>query len=95
MSFVDGIAYQKDHEFSQEQLAALTPGIIERWMKQKAYGTPDPGPDAEPTFCRSSSLAYWKKALSFYMPNRLMHWNVMSLQGNPTKSIVIIMLSSC
>jgi hypothetical protein len=64
MSFVDGVTYKKDQEFTQEQLDALTPGIIERWMKLRAYRTPDPGPDTNPTHCCSSSLEYWKKALS-------------------------------
>jgi hypothetical protein len=34
---------------TQEQLAVLTPDIAVRWMKLRACGTPDPGPDAEPT----------------------------------------------
>jgi hypothetical protein len=89
MSLVDSVTYEKDQEFTQEQLTALTPGSIERWMKLRAYGTPDPGPDANPTHCCSTSLEYWKKALSNYMPNRLMHWHVTSQQGNPTKSIEV------
>jgi hypothetical protein len=48
--------------------------------------TPDPDNDAKPTEAQSSSLLYWKKALSSYMPNRLMTWNVAIQQGNPTKS---------
>jgi hypothetical protein len=33
MSFVDGVTYKKEQEFTQEQLTALTPGSIDRWMK--------------------------------------------------------------
>jgi hypothetical protein len=86
MSFVDSTQYEKDHEFTRERLLQVTPRDIERWMNQKAYGTTDPGPDAKPTEARASSLQYWKKALSSYMPNRLMTWNVATQQGNPTKS---------
>jgi hypothetical protein len=79
-------AYEKDHVFSQEELAALTPNDIKRWMCVKAYGTPEPGMDANPTECRSTSIAFWKKAISSFMPNRLMQWNALSNVGNPTKS---------
>jgi hypothetical protein len=82
-------AYDKDHIFSQEDLAALTPNDIKRWMCLKAYGTPKPGPDDHPTLCRSTSLEFWKKAISSFMPNRLMSWNVLTNVGNPTKSIEI------
>jgi hypothetical protein len=58
-------------------------------MCQKAYGTPEPNPDANPAQARSSSLEYWKKAISFYMPNLLMPWNAVSGQGNPTRSIEV------
>jgi hypothetical protein len=72
---------------TQEQLAVLTPDIAVRWMKLRACGTPDPGPDAEPTpLCCSASLQCWKKGSSFHMPHGLMHWNAMSQEGNPTKS---------
>jgi hypothetical protein len=91
MTFVHGLedVYEKDHLFSQEELAALTPNDIKRWMCVKAYGTAEPGVDDNPTLCRSTSLEFWKKAISFFMPNRLMSWNVLSNVGNPTKSIEI------
>jgi hypothetical protein len=48
-------AYKKDRVFSQDDLAALTPNGIKRWMWcEKAYGTPKPGPNDHPTSCRSS-----------------------------------------
>jgi hypothetical protein len=91
MTFTNGHAYAKDHQFVQDELAPFTPDDIARWMCQKAYGrgTPEPDPDANPTQARSSSLEYWKKAISYYMPNRLMSWNAISGQGNPTRSIEV------
>ena len=88
MSFRDNVSYAKTHEFSREQLAAVTPSDICRWMKFRAYGTPDPSRDDNPRDCRSGSLLTWKKALSFYMPNKNMQWNELSNPptGNPTKS---------
>jgi hypothetical protein len=70
-------------------MAPLTPDDVARWMCQKAYGTPEPDPDANPTQARSSSLESWKKAISYYMPNCLMSWNAVSGQGNPTRSIEV------
>jgi hypothetical protein len=32
---------------------------------------------------------YYKKALSYFMPNRLMTWKELSLVGNPTRSVFI------
>jgi hypothetical protein len=89
MTFMNGIVYPKDHQFVQDELAPLTPDDVARWMCQKAYGTPEPEPDANPTQARSSSLHYWKKAISYYMLNRLMPWNAVSGQGNPTRSIEV------
>jgi hypothetical protein len=89
MAFTNGIAYPKDHPFVQDELAPLTPDVIAKWMCQKAYGTPEPDPDANPTHARSSSLHYRKKVISNYMANRLMPWNAISGQGNLTRSIEV------
>ena len=83
MTFMNGHAYAKDHQFIQDELAPLTPDDVARWMCQKAYGTPEPDPDANPTHqARSSSLKYWKKMISYYMLNRLMPWN--AVRGKET-----------
>jgi hypothetical protein len=91
MTVMNGIAYAKDHQFVQDELTPLTPDDVARWMCQKAYGTsePDPDPDANPTQARSTSLMYWKKAISHYMPNCVMPWNAVSGQGNLTRSIEV------
>ena len=55
----------------------------------KAHGIPDPGPNDNPTEGRSSALAFAKKVISYFMPNKLMSWNVLANPpvGNPIKSI--------
>ena len=78
-----------DCEFSREELASLRPNDTLGWMCQQTFGTPDPGRDANPTNARSSAIAFWKKAISFHMPNKLMPWNVITSSGNPTKSIEV------
>ena len=38
---------------------------------------------------RSSSLYFYKKAISYFMPNKLLGWNVQTMSGNPTKSVIV------
>jgi hypothetical protein len=73
-------------EYTQEDLGLLTPADIYGFMAMKAYGKVDPTGDDHPTFCRSSTLEFVKKAISSFMPNRLPTWNVLTMMGNPTKS---------
>ena len=91
MSFKDGIQYEFDHQFTNEELGEITPEIIVRWMCLKVYGNPNPGQNDNPTQGRSSALAYAKKAISYFMPNKLMPWNELANPpiGNPTKSIPV------
>ena len=60
-------------------------------MCLKVYGNPDPGIDDNPTEGRSTSLEFYKKALSFFMPNKLMPWNELANPplGNPTRSVPV------
>ncbi len=45
MQFRDGVNYAKDNTFTQQQLGAIQPEEIVRWMQLKVHGTPNPGPD--------------------------------------------------
>ena len=89
MSYLDGLQYDKDHVFSYAQLATLMPTDIARWMRFRAYGTAEPGPNVNPTHARSNALKTWKKQISHFMPNKLMKWDAMSNVGNPMKSIKV------
>jgi hypothetical protein len=87
MSFKDDTTYAQDSEFNQEQLLTIKPVDIKRWMcLLKAYGSPDPPAGSNPTDGRESSLNYYKKALSYFMPNKHNGWDEVTLRGNPTKS---------
>lgn len=93
MSFKDGLPagqiYPSTIEFSQDQLLSIKPNEIARWMRKLAYGTPDPGPDNHPIYMRSDSLENYKKALSFFMPNKGSPWILQpggDGAGNPTRS---------
>jgi hypothetical protein len=87
MSFLDGVEYNVNQNFTQEQLGGLTPNKLMLWFNDATYGMSEPptGHDVNP-LVRSQTLKYWKKALSSFMPNRLMPWNEITGVGNPTRS---------
>jgi hypothetical protein len=76
MSFLKEHKYDKDYEFSQ--LGEVSPIDDKTYMCYRAYGTAEPGPDDQPLPVRSSSLFFWKKTISHFMPNRLMSWNALA-----------------
>jgi hypothetical protein len=86
MTCKDDTYYAPDEEFTQEQLLEIVPNDLYKWLCMKAYDKPDPGPNDNPVHGRSSSLMYYKKAISHFMPNSLFPWNVGTGQGNPTRS---------
>jgi hypothetical protein len=88
MEHKDGTRYPaSDKTFTEEELLAIKPDHIYRWMCKRTYGKEDPTAEDNPLYARSSSLAYWKKAISYFMPNTA-HWST-SGEGNPTKSKTI------
>ena len=64
-------------------------------MKLTAFGRSDAGDDDVPTCGRSNTLAFHKKALSYFMPNKHLGWNTVSLSGNPTRSPEVNDLMKC
>ena len=89
MSFIDGVQYPKTSTFSRDQLAAITAEQVAAFLNKKAFGTPVPGPDDRPHAMRASSLAFFKKAISQFMPLRSMPWDDINLCGNPTRSTAV------
>jgi len=89
MSFVDGMDYQEQQHFTTEQLRAIAPLDIYRYMCLRAYGNADPRPEDLPTKVRASMLEYDKKAISYFMPNRRRKWDENSQTGNPTCSNLV------
>ncbi len=84
--------YNKDAnnvDFSQEQLLAITPDDLRRWMCVRAFGVPEPGPEDRPTHAQSISLENAKKAISFFMPRKQPWDDPTTMVGNPTKSIAV------
>jgi hypothetical protein len=81
--------YENDYDFSNEELGAIKPSDVKRYMEKRAYGVENPPDHVNPNLARSTSVEFWKKAISYYMPNKLMAWNALAQQGNPTRSIEV------
>lgn len=83
MSFVHGLdnatgCYGPDRVYTAEEMNAITPDHVVRWMKLKTNGTPDPDDCANATGARSSSLKYWKTLLSFLC--QIICWDGMKIE---------------
>ena len=89
MSFAMNEAYACDYVYSDEELLQITPQMLLEWMNFRTFGTIMPAVDANPISARSSSLGYWKKAISFFHPNQLIAWSEGQKEGNPTQSVEI------
>ena len=70
--------------FSQDKLLTITPEDIVAWFNFRAYGKSVITPEDNPRLCRSTSLMFWKKAISFFMPERNWKWSVRRGESNPT-----------
>ena len=86
MTFVNNEDYPDNYVFSNEELGALTPTSVMLWFNDRMFGDSEPrvGHNMTPLW-RSSAAEFWKKAISFFMPNKMMPWNVLSGAGNPTR----------
>ena len=72
MALKDGTVYDKSFIFENEHLLTLTPEDIVSYFNLKVYGTPNPDEEACPRYGRSSSLCFYKKSISYFMPNKLL-----------------------
>ena len=82
--------YTKETQFSESTLLSISPEDIVRFFKLKAFGSVDADEINEDSLSgRHSSLMFYKKAISFFMPDRLIGWSVRSKEGNPTKSTAV------
>ena len=90
MSFINGVHYDATASFTCNELMAITAIQAAVYLNKKAYGTPSPSPDDCPQHMRGAvSLAYHKKAISQFMPLRIMAWDDINLHGDPTHSTAI------
>jgi hypothetical protein len=79
--------YELGRVYTAEELRQVTPTELMRWLNIRTFGVPDPAVrdlTIRP-LVRANTLAFWKKAISFFMPDRLHGWRTGTNDGNPTK----------
>ena len=79
-------AYPTARAFTVNELLDITPEDVRRWMSLMAYHKENPSKEDRPIYNTKNSLAYTKKALSYYMVHSDVQWNDITRFGNPTKS---------
>ena len=90
ISYLDNIQYSKETVFEKERLAQLKPDDLMRFFNWKIFGSETlTAEEKMRPQLRSTCLEFWKKAISYYMPNRLMQWNEIAEVGNPTRCLAI------
>ena len=89
MSCRDGEAYPADAKFTTNELLAITDVDVVSFLNLKAYGKAVVGENDRPTCGRSNSLKFCKKAISYFMPRKCVHWDDINHQGNPTMSSAV------
>lgn len=82
-------AYPLDHQYTNDELLAITPGDICQFMCLMVYNKPTPTRADKPIYGRKNTLLYVKKALSYFMVNSLPQWDEQRKWGNPTKSKLV------
>jgi len=90
LSYLDNVKYAKETIFPRDRLAEIKPDDLMRYFNMRIFGAENPTAEQRlrPKL-RSTCLEFWKKALSYYMPNRLMQWNELAEIGNPTRCLAV------
>mgnify|MGYP007023057173 CR=1 FL=1 len=86
MSWLNNTNYEANYNFSVVELTAVSATDVVNWFKFRCYGTVEPEEDAIPVH-RKHALKFWKKSISYFMPNKHLQWNELANTGNPTKSL--------
>ena len=89
MGFVKKMKFSTIKTFKERELLKITPHNVYDFLCIKSYGKINPTGDDNPKSGRSNSVAYAKKALSYFMPNSNQNWDVRTKSGNPTKSVLV------
>ena len=83
MRHKDSINYPKNKVFTVDELAAVQPEHVARYFCKRAFGTKTPTQNSLPT-TRKSTVSYWKKGISYFMPSQAPWTDAAGGYGNPT-----------
>ena len=83
--------YDNDREYTNEELLQVTPNHGLKWMLLCTFGSTDVGVISDTTrpMVRANTLQFWKKSISFFMPDRLQALSTGRGEGNPTKCLEV------
>ena len=84
-----GANHDTSYNFSNGELFELILAHIYSYLALKVFGTTSPSATEKPTQGRSSTIEYSKTAILYFMPNKLMKWDLQINSGNPTKPVII------
>ncbi|KAK1746653.1 hypothetical protein QTG54_003260 [Skeletonema marinoi] len=83
-------AFPLNYQFSEDELSTVTPESILKWMNKKICGDADAdmlhGDIPTPIRCSHHVLDFYKKSISYFMPNKGQVWDPETKRGNPTRS---------
>ena len=77
------------HKFLNKELLQLEAEHIYRYVANTVFGKPDPDESDRPTKGRLALLEFANKGILYFMPNKLMKWEVTTHKGNPSKLVII------
>ena len=89
MGYIDGCTYYTGQTFTQHALLNLEPIDVYRYLCYRIFGIETPSPDDNPKYWRGSTLDYHKKAISYFMVDKMHVWNNKLSSGNPTRSSMV------
>ena len=75
MALKTGLPYDNIYSFSKEELTSVTTKDIVIYIKMKVYGVVYLHEDQNPKNCLFNSIAFAKKKIQSFMPNKLIQWN--------------------
>ena len=86
MEHIHRKTFSSGHKFTKAELKAVNPKKIMKFLKLRIYDDADADPDVvPPKRYRSNTVKSWKKAWSWFMPNKMMNWDEVTKRGNPTR----------
>ena len=75
--------------FEPEHILTLCSEDIVSYFNLKVFGTTNPNDKMTHKLGQYLSLIFYKNAISYFMPNKLLGWNVEIQTGIPTKSFLV------
>ena len=88
-NFLFGTVRDNLYNFLNDKLFKLTPDHIFGYLAFKVFEISSLSESNEPAEGWSSTMEYINKVISYFMPNKLMKWDLQSNSGNPTKFMIV------